>query len=171
MASATARGKLLRISSEDKQRGQTNTDFSVVLNNASFVQNVRGVVAKSVSFKHVFPNVFEGNRQFLFKYNGVNEYVDVEIPIAWYNVDNLREALETAINADPAIQNPITVTLSTNVNPRFVFTASGGDTIAIISKADANPMGDVLGITVSTALGASQTANVLPDRGGLRTSR
>ena len=171
MSSKIARGKLLRISSEDKQVGESNSNFSIILNNSPYVQNVGGVVVKSVSFKHVFPNIFEGNRYFTFDYNA-GTIITVDLESAWYDGTTLAVALALAINADPAVLNLITVSLdivpigASSKHKKMVFTASGGDTIKLLDKA-MNTMADVLGITEDTNDAVSQTAQALPDLGGL----
>src|SRR6185295_2445542 len=151
---ALASGKLLRISSEDKQPGNTNADFSVILGNTSYVQAVRGVILVSVSFKHVFPNVFDsggasgtGNSVFTFGYNGMT--LTVAIPAAWYTASQYAAALQAAINANLSVLNPVTVVLAPlngSSSMYFTFTASGGDTLTLISKADGNAAADLVGI-------------------------
>jgi len=168
-----SRGKLLRISSEDRSVGETNGDFHVSLGNSSFVQNVIGIVLKSVSVKHVFPNVFSGNNSFVFLYNGAPQTAIV--PTGWYSAAQYAAELQIQINALPAVLNNITVALvdtpaTTSLNKYFTWQASGGDIIALFSKDDPvnqNPAGDLVGITVSTAPNAFQVADSLPDFGGL----
>ena len=172
---ALASGKLLRISSEDKQPGDTNSDFSVVLGNTSYVQAVRGVILVSVSFKHVFPNVFDnggasgtGNSVFTFGYNGMT--LTATIPAAWYTASQYAAALQVAINALGPVVNPITVTivaLNGSSSAYFTFTASGGDTISLISKADGNAAADLVGISTTIGPAVALTAQYLPDFGGL----
>lgn len=171
---ALASGKLLRISSEDKVPGGTNANFLVQLGNTSYVQAVRGVVLKSVSFKHVFPNVFDngvpggGNTTFSFLYNGVP--LTAVVPAAWYTATQYAAALQAAINANLSVLNPVTVTLAPfngSTSQYFTVTATGGDTIALVSKADGNAAADLFGISATTASAASVTAQLLPDFGGL----
>jgi hypothetical protein len=172
---AISRGKLLRVSSEDKRSGQTNSDFTVLLNNTSFIQNVRGVLVKSLSFKNIFPNIYEGNNKFTFEYEtgGVGQILTVEIPVAWYDSTSFTSTLETAINALPEVLNPITVnhtiipTGASSLNKKLVFTASGADKIALANKDDGNLMADVCGILQTSALATSVTADALLDLGGL----
>ena len=86
MSSRSHRGKLLRISSEDKQNGQTNSNFSVNLGNSAFVQSVKAVVVKTVSFKHVFHNIYQStqtNRNNLFKYSYNSTESSITIPEAY----------------------------------------------------------------------------------------
>jgi hypothetical protein len=168
-----SRGKLLRISSEDKQNQESNGDFHVSLGNSSFIQNVIGIVLKSVSVKHVFPNVFAGNNSFVFNYNGIP--LTAIVPTGWYSATQYAAELQIQINALPAVTNLITVTLvdtpaTTSLNKYFVFTGSGGDTIGLFSKDDPtnpNPAADLTGIRLTTPLAVSQTAQSLPDFGGL----
>jgi hypothetical protein len=180
MDSIIARGKLLRVSSEDKSVGENNANFKVILGNTSFVQNVRGIVLKNLSFKHVFPNVFyddnvtpgTGNSLFAFSFNGVTE--QVIIPAGWYSAEDYRVALETAINALPAVINPITITLpsvpaGSTLTKKFVFTATAPDTLGLINKQDGNTAADLMGISTTTGQALSQTSDFLPDFGGLST--
>jgi hypothetical protein len=170
-----ARGKLLRISSEDKSAGQNNADFTVRLGNTSYVQNVRGVVLKSVSFKHVFPNVFDGNpgnTSFSFVYDGVTE--TVVIPEGWYSAEDYMAVLETAINALPAVTSVITITLppvplGSTLTRKFTFTSAGPDLIGLINKPDGNDAADLVGIATTTIQALSHVADYLPDFGGLST--
>jgi hypothetical protein len=154
MEALVAHGKLLRISSEDKGAGQNNANFEVQLGNASFIQNVHGVVLKSMSFKHVFPNVFEvngvagsGNSGFTFSYNGAP--LTANIPEAWYTAEDYRTQLELSINALPAVTAP--------------------DTIGLINKTDGNLAADLVGINTTTGQALTHTADWLPDFGGLST--
>jgi hypothetical protein len=179
MEALVAHGKLLRISSEDKGAGQNNANFEVQLGNASFIQNVHGVVLKSMSFKHVFPNVFEvngvagsGNSGFTFSYNGAP--LTANIPEAWYTAEDYRTQLELSINALPAVLNPITVALdsipaTSALTRKFVFTATAPDTIGLINKTDGNLAADLVGINTTTGQALTHTADWLPDFGGLST--
>lgn len=172
---ALASGKLLRVSSEDKVPGGTNSDFIVQLGNTSYVQAVRGVELISVSFKHVFPNVFDsggasgtGNSIFTFNYNGV--LLTAAVPAAWYTAAQYATALTSAINANLAVLNPVTVTLvpfNGSSSLHFVITASGGDMIGLVSKADGNAAADLVGINATTAPATVSTAQTTPDFGGL----
>jgi hypothetical protein len=168
-----SRGKLLRISSEDRQQGETNGDFTVNLGNSSFIQNVIGIVLKSVSVKHTFGNVFSGNNSFVFNYNGAA--LTATVPTGWYSATQYAAELQIQINALPAVLNNITVTLvdmpaTTSLNKYFTWQASGGDSIGLFSKDDPtnpNPAADLTGIRLTTPLAVSQTAQSLPDFGGL----
>ena len=168
----TARGKLLRVSSEDKQVGESNGNFSVILNNSPYVQNISGIVVKSVSFKHVFPNIYDGNNAFRLTHNGSD--IDVELPVGWYDASGLASSLEAAINADPLVLNAVTVALVANptvvspIQKVFLFTASGGDVLGLLNKTDGNSMADALGITTSSAVEeAAKYTDTMPDLGGL----
>ena len=174
-----SRGKLLRISSEDKKEGQNNANYSVSLGNTSYVQNVRGIILKNLSFKQVFPNVFtvndiagSGNSSFTFNYNGV--YETVIFDEGWYTAADYRAQLELLINALPAILNPITVTLpsvptGSSLSRKFTITPSGGDLIGWVNKTSGNNAADLVGIQNDTGLLAVLVADYLPDFGGLST--
>jgi hypothetical protein len=165
MSSATARGKLLRISSEGKRAGETNGDVSVILNNASFIQNVRGVVVKSVSLKHVFPNIFSGNQTISYTYDGNPS--SFSIASAWYTAAELVAALNVGFAADAVVTGSVVVSLAsvTADSKYFKFTS---DLALTIHDKDTNLMADVLGVD------AEQTGTVItmtrhPDLGGLST--
>jgi hypothetical protein len=167
------KGKLLRISSEDRSAEQTNGNFSVNLGNSSYVQNVLGIVLKSASIKHVFPNVFDGNQDFLFNYNGAP--LTATVPAGWYSALEYASELEVQINALVPVVNAITVTLvdtpaTSTKNKYFTWTASGGDIIGLYAKDDPtnpNPAADLVGISTTTGLLVSHTAQYLPDFGGI----
>ena len=167
-----SRGKLLRISSEDKREGESNGNFTVILGNASYVQNCRGVVLKHLSFKYVFPNVFDGNATFTFTYNGAP--LSVVVPEGWYTAEDYVLVLEQLVNALPAVVNPIDITLPSvpagaSLSRKFTFEASGGDTIGLVNKADGNAAADLVGINLTTMQATSHVADYLPDFGGLST--
>ena len=175
MSSRVQRSKLLRISSEDRGENETNDDFSINLNNSSFVQNTSGIVVKSVSFRHNFPNLFNVgdsfNTRFTLTYN--TQIIDVDVPAGWYTATELAGVLTTACNAHASITNAFTVALQVTPVPtlsrKFVFTASGGDTFALHDKV-LNSMGDVLGITADTVEdAAAKTADSTPDLAGIKS--
>ncbi len=175
--------KLLRISSEDRQPGETNSDFTVVFNNSAYAQNVRGIIVKSVSFTNVFDNLFsdggdpallttKANNTYTYRLNGLPVNQSVTIPTGFYNATQLATALETALNVAIAPAT-ITIGLSTDVNPKFQFTLVGG-TMQFLPLLDPgggtllNRMANVLGITQQSGFLASFTAQSLPSLGGLR---
>ena len=158
--------KLLRISSEDRQPGQSNTNFTVVLNNSSYVQDVRSVVVKSVSFANVFDNIFsdggdptlettKANNVFSFRVDGLPAIIDVPIATAFYNADQLAAALTDAINA-AAFPVTCLVTVSSGPNAKFNFTVAGG-TIQFLQRRDPvtgalqNRMASQVGINADSA--------------------
>lgn len=168
-----AEGKLLRISSEDRREGETNDNFTINLNNTSFTQNIKAIAIKSISFKHVFPNIFNvaggGNNEFTFVLNGVQE--TVTLATGWYSVTELGVALTNAINALVGISGFL-VKLEASPVPQYqrkiVFSGDGIDTFQLLNKADGNAMADFIGIKSSTAEDVStKTAQLLPDSGGL----
>jgi len=174
--SKLARSKLLRISSEDRGSTQTNDNFSINLNNSSFVQNTSGVVVKSVSFRHNFPNLFSTtashNNVFTMTFNTVD--IDVTVPVGWYNSTELIGVLATAINAHASVTNAFTVSLQVAPVPalsrKIVFTASGGDTFALLTKDSGNTMAHILGIIETTAEDInSKTATSTPDLAGIKS--
>lgn len=170
--STTSRGKLLRISSQDKSPEQTNSNFSVILNNASFVQSVRGIIPKTISFKHVFPNIFGGNSTFSFVWNGTPS--SVSIPEAWYDANSLASILTSRLLIDPIVMGAVSVITFTDpplnpvYNQKFKFVISGGS-LTLQTVASGNPMGDVLGIGNDTISSSDYVPDYLPDLGGIST--
>ena len=165
------RGRTLRISSEDKQFGQTNGNFSVQLGNTAFLQSVKTVVVKSISFKHVFNNIFSGNKTIDLVYNSVDYSID--IPEAWYDADSLSATLTTAINA--VIPGIVLVDVAvspagaTPLQNRYIQFTTDANALTILSKANGNLMADALGITedLVVAPASSELAQYRPDLGGL----
>jgi len=169
--SSIARGKLLRISSEDKQIGETNANFSVLLNNTSFVQNVKSVVTKSISFKHVFPNIYEGNQTLFFNYDSVD--YDIVVPVGWYNSTSLIASINAQMVAEAGIGSIIMseyvdpLLSSTAQNTKFRFTSDLD--LIIYSKDNGNSMADIIGVEVENVAATVVDMGYLPDLGGLQT--
>jgi len=169
-SSRAHRGKLLRISSADRDVGQSNSSFSVSLGNAGFVQNVKAVVVKSVSFKHVFPNIFAGNQTFRFRYD-LTDY-EIKVPVAWWNATSLATYLNTEMSTLVAgigcalVVSPAGAPSAQNTY--FEFTNITAFQLIIYSKENGNALADVLGISedlITTPL--NQRAQYLPDLAGL----
>lgn len=164
-SSRNHRGKLLRISSEDKSEGQTNANFTVNLGNSAFVQAVKSIAIKSVSFKHVFPNIFNGNNTIRYEYNGTPS--GFTIAEGWYNASELVDALNIGFASDSNITGSLVISLEpapTALYSKFRFTS---DLITkIFNKDDGNPMADVLGVSQTLESTISEAQN-LPDLGGL----
>jgi hypothetical protein len=161
------RGKLLRISSEDKQPGESNSDFTVIINNVSYIQNVRGIVPTSISFKHTFPNIFSGNNTFSYVYDGNPS--SVTIAEGWYTTADL----VTAINAELALDVTITgsvvmayVDAPTSTTKKFQFTSDLAFTA--LNKTNGNAMSDELGVGVEQT-GLVTVMTYIPDLGGINT--
>jgi len=142
-------GKLLRISSADRVPGQLNSNFSLSLNNASFVQKVKACVLKSVSFKHVFPNIFQGNNVWRYEYLGTP--YEITIPVGWWNATTFASKATELFNANGT---PISVTVETipagsspAQNGRFVIDSTpNAFTLFGKNASTPNPIGDVLGL-------------------------
>lgn len=164
------RGKLLRVSSADKDVGQVNSNFSVSLGNSAFIQNVKAICVKSVNFKHVFPNIFAGNQTFKFRYDGVD--YEIKVPIAWWDASTLATYLNTEMNA--LIAGTVTCSLVVSPlgspaaqNTYFQFTTDAF-ALTIYSKENGNALADVLGISEDlNVTPLNQRAQFLPDLGGL----
>jgi hypothetical protein len=165
MSTSVARGKLLRISSEDRQVGETNSQFSVILNNVSFIQNVRGLVIKSASFKHTFPNIYVGNSTLSYSYNAIE--TSVTISVGWYDEIALMAALNAAFVLDPTVTGSIIMTYVDNPTPAtksFLFTS---DLPLVMPGSDLNAMANIIGSTGETGLTPIMTNS--PDLSGLQT--
>lgn len=180
--------KILRISSEDKQPGQTNTNFTVILNNSSYVQDVRSVVVKSVSFTNVFDNIFsdggdpaiattKANNVFSFRIDGAPAILDATVPPGFYNAAELATALEIAISDALVLAGSIIsvgVTLAGVPNLKFTFSIAGG-TVQFLQQRDPvtgllqNRMANQIGIEVDSAFeAAAYTADWLPALQGIQ---
>ena len=162
MSTPVARAKLLRLSSEDKQGGESNASFSVILNNASFVQNVHGIIPKSVTFKHTFPNLYDGNNTIVYTYDGTQS--SFTITPAWYDVSELITALNAGFAADIVVTGSVIVSLD-SVTSSTEYLKFTSDLAFTVHGKDINPMADVLGADGSAAL----TMVYPPDLGGLST--
>jgi len=169
-SSRAHRGKLLRVSSEDKDVGQSNSNFSVSLGNAGFVQSVKACVVKSVSFRHIFPNIYQDNQTFKFRYDGVDR--TILVPVGWWDASSLATYLNTEMSTlVPGIGCGLVVSPAgapSGQNTYFEFTNVTAFQLTIYSKDNGNALADVLGISedlVTTPL--NQKAPFLPDLAGL----
>lgn len=169
-SSRAHRGKILRISSADKDVGQTNSNFTVSLGNSAFIQNVKAVVVKTINFKHVFPNIFAGNQTFKFRYDSTD--YEIKVPVAWWDASSLATYLNTEMSALVAGIGCALVVWPVGApsgqNTYFEFTNLNAFQLTIYSKENGNALADVLGISenlLTTPL--DQRAQFLPDLGGL----
>jgi hypothetical protein len=169
----------MRISSEDKNSG-TNGSFTLSLGNSAFVQNVKGIAVKSVSFKHIFPNIFIGsdgigNSIFPYVYDSVAYTAAVEP--GWWDAVSLAAELTRLIN----LQIPGTVTVSLVVSPvnspaaqNSYFNFASDAELVIFSRDSLitpNPMAEQVGISEDVIIpaGNNYTAAWLPQLSGLTT--
>jgi len=169
-SSRAFRGKILRISSADKDVGQSNSNFTVSLGNSAFIQNVKAVVVKTINFKHVFPNIFEGNQTFKFRYDLVD--YEIKVPIGWWDASNLAIYLDTEMSALVAgigcalVVSPAGAPAAQNTY--FSFTIVTAFALTIYSKENGNALADVLGISEDLSVTPLDgRAQFLPDLGGL----
>lgn len=168
MSARNHRGKLLRISSEDKQTGQTNANFSVNLGNSAYVQSVKSCAVKSVSFKHVFPNIFDGNNTLKVQYNSVD--YEFTIPVGWYGSNDLISVINGLFVAEVGITSVIMSLVvdplgsSASQNSKFNFVSD--QQFKVYSKKNGCTLSDVLGLETEQT-GLNITMQWLPDLGGL----
>jgi len=104
-------------------------------------------------------------------YNSI--FIEIFIPVGWYNAVELASVLTTACNAHASVTNTFTVALEVAPIPtlsrKYTFTATGGDTFAL-HKKNINFMADVLGITnFTTETTLSKTADSTPDLAGIKS--
>ena len=127
--------RLLRIASSDQVEdlSESNSNFTVSLNETLNVQQIKGYSVLSVSFPNVFYNISEKdltNLLVILVSNAVDGTIipyHITIPPGFYNIDDLMTALKTAI--DPGLTpDTITITLKSAADPRLVFTMSTSPT-------------------------------------------
>jgi hypothetical protein len=154
--------RILRIASSDQvpELSENNSRFTVSLNETLNVQKIKGYSVLSVSFPNVFNNVTQSNlsnRLVILTDNGggpIEHFID--LPDGNYNVDDLITALEEAIN--PIITpDTLEITIKSDMDPRLVFTVSGGTTI--LWSTQQGSLATLLGITEDTMFLSSYTAN------------
>ena len=153
------RHKLLNITSRDKDASSnSNSDFTVSLNNIKELQTARSVIIKQVSIPITMYNITAFNRTFSYKIATVLS--SFSITVGQYNITTLISALQTAGSAlglaitQNAITNKLSFTTTTNIEYLTI---------------TQNAMADVLGIkTGSGADVASYTSGNIVDLGGVK---
>lgn len=132
--------KLLHLHSLHKdQSSESNSDFRVNFTNYDFMQHVKSVVVKQISFPHIFYNIDESNRTFTYKIASVP--TSVQIPIGQYTVAELITALQGA-----AALVGLTI-IQSSVTRKLSFTTTTDIQYLPIAE---NDMADVLGLTTGT---------------------
>jgi hypothetical protein len=155
--------RLLRISSSDKvpTLSESNSRFTVSLNNSPDVQQISAISIVNVSFPNVFNNVqiADGtNTLYLLVDNGGITEEPIILDPGFYNVDDIITALEEKINPLLA-PSVLTITQVSNFDQRLRFTITGGATIAYTtSQGDLHKL---LGITTDSNQLAIYTADTI----------
>jgi hypothetical protein len=162
--------RLLRIASSDKvdALSESNSKFTVSLNETLNVQQVKGYSVLSVSFPNVFHNVSDTdltNRLSIVTDNGTDGPIEwlITLPDGFYNIDDLSAALKAAI--DPIIApDSISIDMKSTVDSRLVFTVTGATTISYTTEQ--GNMHKVLGITQDSTFQPSYTCDEMPQLQG-----
>jgi hypothetical protein len=144
------KSRLLRIASSDQvsELSQSNSRFTVSLNETLDVQQIKGYSVLSVSFPNVFNNVKEAdltNRLVILTDDGsgpIEQIIDLEE--GFYDIDDLSAVLKTKIDA---LISPDTISIApkSNYDQRLVFTVTGSTTISY--KTEQGSLHKLLGIT------------------------
>ena len=159
--------RLLRIASSDKVEdlSESNSKFTVSLNETLNVQQIKGYSVLSASFPNTFYNISEAdltNLLVILVSNGVDGVIPyhVTIPPGFYNIDDLMTALKKAI--DPGLTpDTITISLKSDSDPRLVFTMSASPLTTSFTTQGGN-MHKVLGITQDSPFQKEYTCDELP---------
>jgi hypothetical protein len=162
--------RLLRIASSDKVEAlsESNSKYTVSLNETLNVQQIKGYTVVSVSFPNIFHNISDAdltNLLVILTDNGTDGPIvqNISIPPGFYNIDDLAAALKAAI--DPIIApDTISIDLKSNVDSRLVFTVSGATTISYTT--DQGSLHKVLGITQDSTFQPSYTCDEMPQLQG-----
>jgi hypothetical protein len=161
--------RLLRIASSDKvvSLSESNSRFTVSLNNSPDVQRIKEIAIVSVSFPNVFPNVQLSdltNTLYLLIDNGGITEEPIILDPGFYNVDDIIAALEEKINPLLA-PSVLTITQVSNFDSRLRFTITGGATIAYTtSQGDLHKL---LGISTDSNQLAIYTADTIVKLNGV----
>jgi hypothetical protein len=162
---------LLRIASSDRVEAlsDSNSKFTVSLNETLNVQQIRGFSVLSVSFPNVFHNISETdltNLLVILVSNGVDGVIryHIVIPPGFYNIDDLMTALKTAI--DPGLTpDTISIALKSGVDPRLVFSMSSSPTTVSYTTQGGN-LHKVIGITQDSLFQKEYTCDEMPQLQG-----
>ena len=166
----SSRTRLLRIASSDqvKSLSDSNSRFTVALNETLNIQEIKGYSVVSVSFPNVFNNISSSdlsNRLVILTDDGggpIEQFIDLDE--GWYTVDDLTEALTAEINNLIA---PDTVTIApvSAVNQRLQFTVTGGTTISYTNLQGS--LATILGITETSPFLSTYTCDELTRLNGV----
>jgi hypothetical protein len=162
-----SRHNILRISSHEKtQSSESNTNFTVNYSNDDATSSITRLILKSIDIPNVFYNITNtggastnGNNEFTYRTGAVN--TTVSIVEGQYTLNTLITALESQTTS---IGMGITLSPLTK---KLVFTFTSPT--QMLTVADGNDMGDVLGIKTSdTVNGTSHSAQNFPDLAGIQ---
>jgi hypothetical protein len=158
---------ILRISSHEKTpKSESNTNFTVNYANDDATSSITRLILKSMDIPNVFYNITNtggpsknGNNEFTYRIGST--LTTRTVLEGQYTLTELITALQTQ-NSD------IGMTVSLDVRTKklvFAFTTD----IQMLTLADGNDMGDVLGIKTSdTVNSATHTAGNFPDLAGIQ---
>jgi hypothetical protein len=164
--------KLLRISSHDKINGSdSNTDFTVSLQNSDIAKDIVGISLVSLSFTNAAYNVDTSNNTFKFRVASVGTDATVSVPIGQYTTLQLMTQLQTELNSyhlTNLTSETVTITQDPITNKITINSTPGVDLTTYYNLADGNAMATLLGIGTTSPATSSFTFSDLPDLVGLR---
>jgi hypothetical protein len=139
---------------------ESNSRFTVSLNETLNVQQIKGYSVLSVSFPNVFNNVKETdltNRLVILTDGGggpIEQFIDLDE--GFYDIDDVSAALKIKIDA---LISPDTISIASksNYDSRLVFTVSGGTTISYTTQQGS--LHKLLGITEDSPFLTTYTAD------------
>ena len=152
------RSRLLRIASSDQvpELSQSNSRFTISMNDTLDTQDVKAVSVISVSFPNVFPNVSEakGNNTLSISINGGATQV-LTVPDGFWDIDSLG-----AVLSDQNLGPGFTVQIVSDATPyvQFIMDAPGD----VINIDTTGQLAQDLGFAPSQS---SEVANILVANG------
>lgn len=158
MASTDAR--FLRITSKDKTATSvSNSDFFVDLKEAVLTQKIRSVMVHQALVPNVFYNINATNNEIKFTENG-QAATSATLPIGQYTLGDLQAQLKIAMDAK-FVGTTVAVTQEA-LTKKLVFTYTG----QTVSLDNTSTLADVIGLTSSAGLVASQTMDYITNLRG-----
>jgi hypothetical protein len=171
--------KLVTISSSDKNidLSESNSDFTVILNERNLSQGVNRILIKECTVPNVFPNIrgidYRSNQNNIFIINDGVVDIPVLVPEGQYVISTLgvppaNDLLTVLKNLIDTAINPVTVNITLDpITNKLNFTFSAGTYNFVDSTLSL--LNDTLGITEPLPAPAiSIDAQSLPDLSGLK---